>query len=205
MGIDVKAYPYKDVKVGKRFAYAADLANDPYPDEHDVISEETWNLPAVQRFSAAKTYREKLAVFNDLRDELTQEDFLEELRRGNFIFEDKIFEQVVFEDISCKNLIFRKCHFRDVQFMKNRIERLELNDCVLSDSIFTGKWENTLLILHKNYFRSCKIHDLEVPEASGASEMTGCQFSNCEFSEIKIVLSQIGVSHCDTPFFMVYC
>lgn len=228
VGIDVGAYPYKDVKVGKRFEYAADLAKDPYAGENDVVTEETWNLPAVQRFSAAKTYREKLEVVNDFRDELThpildvfgeiieiyagygrlseridemcyilqtsaeleesvmtQEDFFKELSRGNCIFEDKIFEEVVFEDISCKNLTFHKCRFRNVQFMKNQIERLELNDCVFSDSIFTGKWENTSLILHKNYFNSCKIHDLEVLEASRPSEMTDCQFGDCEFSNIK--------------------
>lgn len=224
----MKAYPYKDVKVGKRFEYAADLAKDPYADENDVVTEETWNLPAVQRFSAAKTYQEKLEVVNELRDELThpiidvfgeiieiyasygrlseridemcyilqtsaefedstmtQEDFLDQLSRGYSIFEDKIFKEVVFEDIAHKRLTFHKCTFRNVQFMKNQIERLELNDCVLSDSICTGKWENTSLILHKNYFRRCKMHDFEVLEASEPSEMTDCQFGECEFSNIK--------------------
>lgn len=73
VGIDVKAYPYEDVKVGKRFEYAADLARDPYAGENDVVTEETWNLPAVQRFSAVKTYWEKLEIVNELRDELTHQ------------------------------------------------------------------------------------------------------------------------------------
>lgn len=71
VGIEVEQYPYKDVRVGKRFEYAADLTQDPYPNEKDEVSEETWNLPEVWRFSAAKTYREKLEIVNEIKDELT--------------------------------------------------------------------------------------------------------------------------------------
>lgn len=96
------------------------------------------------------------------------------------------FEQSVFESISCENLIFHKCTFRKSQFMEQRIKRLELNDCSFFDSTFSGKWQNTVLILHKNYFDENKIHDLEVLETSEPSEMTECRFYDCKFSGIKI-------------------
>ena len=229
VGIDVQQYPYKDVRVGKRFEYSAELAKDPYPREDDEVTDEIRNLPVVQRFAATKTYREKLEILNEARDELThsileafseiteiwavygrlseridymyriledeayheehlmtQEDFLSELSNGNFVFEDKIFESFMFEGISCENLTFHKCSFQYSQFMEHQVRRLELNDCIFSNSTFSGKWQNTVLILHKNHFSNSKVHDLEVVETSEPSEMIDCKFFTCKFSGIKI-------------------
>ena len=229
VGIDVEQYPYKDVKVGSRFEYSAELAKDPYPREDDVVTDEIWNLPVVQRFAATKTYQEKLEIFNEARDELTHsiidafgeiveicasygrlserinemhcilqtsayyegchmtwEELLQEISRGNFVFEDRIFEHIIFEGISCENLTFHKCTFRNTKFMEHQVKRLELNGCVLSDSTFSGKRQNTVFILHENFFTHCNIHDFEVSEISEPSEMIGCQFGTCEFSGIKI-------------------
>lgn len=248
VGIDVEQYPYKDVRVGKRFEYSSELAKDPYPREDDVVTDEIRNLPLVQRFAAAKTWREKLDIFDGATDELTHpiidalgesahvpcygrlsqridelgcalrtaveyedrimtwEELLQEISRGNFVFENRIFKHIVFEGIpcenltfhectfadsvfegvSCENLIFHKCTFRKSRFMEHRIKRLELNDCSIFDSTFSGKWQNTVLILHKNHFIQSKIQDLEVLETSEPSEMTECRFSDCKFSGIRI-------------------
>lgn len=230
VGIDVEQYPYKDVKVGKRFEYSAELAKDPYfREDVDVVTDEIRNLPVVQRFAATKTYREKLEILNETRDELThsileafseileiwavygrlsdridymcsilkdkahyeehlmtQEDFLNELSGGNFVFKDKIFDCFVFEGISCENLTFHKCTFSYSQFMEHQVRRLEFNDCIFWTSTFSGKWQNAVLILHKNFFCNSKIHDLEVMEAFEPSEMIDCEFSSCKFSDIKV-------------------
>lgn len=229
VGIDVEQYPYKDVKVGKRFEYSAELAKDPYPGEDDVVTDEIRNLPVVRRFAAAKTYQEKLEIFNESREGLThpvidafgeiidlcasygrlseridemhcmiytsacyegcrmtQEELLQEISKGNFIFEDRIFEHIVFEDIFCENLTFHKCTFRNAQFAEHQVRRLELKGCTLSESDFSGKRKNTVFILHENFFRNCNIHDLEVAEASEPSEMMDCRFGDCTFLRIKI-------------------
>lgn len=230
VGIDVEQYPYKDVKVGKRFEYSAELVKDPYfREDEDVVTDEIRNLPVVQRFAATKTYREKLEILNEARDELThpileafseiteiwavygrlseridymyriledeahheehlitQEDFLNKLNNGIFVFEDKIFESFVFEGISCENLTFRKCSFQYSQFMEHQVKRLELNNCIFCNATFSGKWQNTVLILHNNHFSNCKIHDFEVFEAPEPSEMIDCKFFSCKFSGIKI-------------------
>lgn len=229
VGIDAEQYPYKDVRVGKRFEYAAELAKDPYPDGKDEIPEEIWNLPVVQRFSAAKTYREKLEIFEEIKDELThpmidafgktiemcaeygrlsqrtgelyrilwnladteertmtQEDFLKELSRGHFLFEDKIFEQVILEGLSCEKLVFRKCSFFHSRFLENEIERLEMEDGMFVNSVFSGNIKNKSLILRNDYFETCKIHNLVLTENSGLLEMRDCRFSECEFFNVKI-------------------
>lgn len=229
VGMDVEQYPYKDVRVGKRFEYVAELAKDPYPDGNDEISEEIWNLPVVQRFSAAKTYRQKLEIFEEIKDELThpvidafgemiemcaeygrlsqrtgelyrilrnladteertmtQEDFLKELSKGNFLFEDKIFQKVRLEGISCEKLIFRKCSFFHFRFLENQIEQLEMDGDIFVDSVFSGKRKNKSLILRNDYFRTCKIHDFVLSEKSGLLEMRDCRFSGCECFNVKI-------------------
>lgn len=59
---------------------------------------------------------------------MTQEDFLKELSKGNFLFEDKIFGQVRLEGISCEKRIFRKCSFFHSRFLENQIEQLETDE-----------------------------------------------------------------------------
>lgn len=71
VGIDVEKYPYKDVKLGKRFEYSGELAANPYPDESTEIPEDVWNLPEVQRFKTATTWKEKVEIVEEIKDNLT--------------------------------------------------------------------------------------------------------------------------------------
>ena len=71
VGIDVAKYPYKDVKLGKRFEYSGELAADPYPDEEREIPEEVWNLPEVQHFMDCTSVEERMQVVEDVKDTLT--------------------------------------------------------------------------------------------------------------------------------------
>ena len=71
VGIDIEQYPYKDVKLGKRFEYSSEMAADPYPGEDREIPEEVWNLPEVQRFKACTSVKEWIQVFEEVKDTLT--------------------------------------------------------------------------------------------------------------------------------------
>ncbi len=71
VGINVEKYPYKDVKLGKRFEYSSEMAADPYPDDDREISEEVWNLLEVQRFMDCSSAEERLQIVEELKDTLT--------------------------------------------------------------------------------------------------------------------------------------
>ena len=71
VGIDIENYPYKDVKLGKRFEYSSEMAADPYPDENREIPEEVWKLPEVQRFRDCTSAKEWLQVLEETRDSIT--------------------------------------------------------------------------------------------------------------------------------------
>ena len=71
VGIDIEQYPYKDVKLGKRFEYSGEMSEDPYPDEDGEIPEEVWDLPEVQRFRDCTSASEWIQVFEEVKDTLT--------------------------------------------------------------------------------------------------------------------------------------
>lgn len=73
VGIDVEQYPYKDVKLGKRFEYSSELAADPYPDPDEdwCIPEAVWELPVVQRFMDCTSVDEQLQVLKEVRGTIT--------------------------------------------------------------------------------------------------------------------------------------
>lgn len=71
VGIDIEQYPYKDVKLGKRFEYSGEMAADPYPDEDSEIPEEVWKLPEVRRFKDCTSVKEQIQVFEEVKDTLT--------------------------------------------------------------------------------------------------------------------------------------
>lgn len=71
VGIDVEKYPYKDVKLGKRFEYSGELAANPYSNEDEELTEEIWNLPEVQRFMDCTSVDERIQLLTELTDTLT--------------------------------------------------------------------------------------------------------------------------------------
>ncbi len=73
VGIDVEKYPYKDVKLGKRFEYSCEVSvnPDPYPGEDREITEAIWNLPEVRRFMDSTSVDQRIQLVEELKDSLT--------------------------------------------------------------------------------------------------------------------------------------
>lgn len=170
-GIDVEQYPYKDVKVGKRFEYSSELAKDPYPDENFRATEETRNLPEVQRFLAAQTYREKLEIVKEIKDELTHsmidmfgeiieiyagygrlsertDELCSILQYSAETEEQTITQEEFFEELNTGNFLFEDKIFKQVAFEGISCRKLIFNNCRFFNTHFS---ENQMEQLEMNH------------------------------------------------------
>lgn len=156
VGIDVEQYPYKEVRVGKMFEYAADLSADPYPEDedydYDEIPEEVMNLPEVQRFLNTETPEEKLAIAEELKDVMTHsminafgeivatrpsynrlseryEELLGMIRLSIRMKSISMDQEKLSKQLSEKNYVFKGKIFSDVIFENIECEQLIFEDC----------------------------------------------------------------------------
>lgn len=117
---------------------------------------------------------------------MNKEELLNELIDNNGEFEKQIFKDVILDNIECERLAFYKCTFENVQFVDNKVEWVEFNECQFNNTVFSGKLQNTLLDLSNNVFKGCKVCDFEVFGFDEQSEITDNIFENCYFSNINI-------------------
>ena len=201
VGIDVEKYPYKDVKLGKRFEYSAELAADPYPDEDWEIPEEVWNLPEVQRFMDCTSVDERILLVEELKDYLTHMvidafgEILDEVpsygrlseRIEEFICRLKcdvptgkeivISKEEFYEKLSNGTYLFEGCTFKHFAVENIECETLTFIDCKFYD----------MKLMHNqiNQFE-CKNCRFVKGELCGKSEATNIILDNVEFSCCRI-------------------
>ncbi len=108
--------------------------------------------------------------------------------------EGQVFQNVILDHIECYRITFSNCKFVNVQFLNNKIEWIEFEECEFENTVFSGKYENVLMTIMESSFRKCEVRDFEFLGYDAQSELVRCQFDSCGFNNIKIEadLSIIG-------------
>ena len=129
---------------------------------------------------------------------MNKEDILKEIRK-NIVneniyprrsdccdIEEQVFQYVVLDNIECYRITFSNCKFINVQFLDNRIEWIEFEECEFENTVFSGKYENVLMTIMESCFRNCEVRDFEFQGYDAQSELVRCHFDSCSFNNIKI-------------------
>ena len=164
VGIDVEKYPYKDVKLGKRFEYSGELAANPYPDEEDEIPEEVWKLPEVRRFMDCTSVDERIQLIEELKDTLTHQiidafgEIVDHMPENNRLY-DRM------DELLCR---------------LNSMKIYEVESCietVLSKEEFYEKINNGIYIFESFTFKHFTIENISCETLT---------FIDCKFFDIKL-------------------
>ncbi len=100
--------------------------------------------------------------------------------------EEQVFQDVVLDNIESYRITFCNCKFKNVQFLDNKIEWIEFEECEFENVVFSGNYENVLLTIMDSSFKQCEVRDFAFSGYSAQSEIVGCKFDSCCFTNIRV-------------------
>lgn len=174
VGIDIEKYPYKDVKLGKRFEYSGELAANPYPGEDDEIPEEVWKLSEVQRFMDCTSVDARIQLVEELKDTLTHQiidafgEIADHMPENNRLY-------ARMDELLCR---------------LNSMKIYEVDSCeetVLSKEEFYEKINNGIYIFEGFTFKHFAIENIRCETLT---------FIDCKFFDMKLIHNETSRFEC---------
>lgn len=174
VGIDIEKYPYKDVKLGKRFEYSGELAANPYPGEEREIPEEVWKLPEVQRFMDCTSVEERIQLVEDIQDTLTHPVL-------------DAFGEIADELASYNRLSDRIDEFLCMLRTMKNYNVKACKETVVSKEEFYGKIKDGTRRFEGFTFKNFAIENIKCESLS---------FVDCVFLDMKLIHNEIDLLEC---------